>query len=420
MVNNFLLRCDVCKSVIHVRYQVSEEDCPIDYECPQCKTHITGNIKTVYHYGKEKIETIPWHYEYNFNNATETDEQDNVQYVLELSPDFPVSNLIPKGTEYVPTPFMRHVMGIGIKNLKDDSRYDEFLLNWKRNWNDIKINLDLCRNKKYNILLSRYKKSYSELFSEDINAIITNHQNFIAFCVPILPKKILLKYLGMADSIYSIYKTQKDEFDLFISVFGFDRIEEDERKLIQLITFFLDLYPKFLPVFKYNSYNKKKENTTLSTLTFEIIKSFYQDAYELILEMVPEVIGLNNIFNRQKLNKFTKVESNFQNIIDSYSSKYNRYKDLLDKKDQFSWIINDNVQNHIRNSIGHFNYRVNEEKQTVSFVDKHKGKEKTNEVPLIDISQNCIYMFFTLMNLLELNYNFLKLQNIQEKQNPMK
>lgn len=177
---------------------------------------------------------------------------------------------------------------------------------------------------------------------------------------------------------------------------------------MQLVKTFLDVYPKFIPIFNSLSY-KENNDLRLSTLTFEDIKSFYQDAYELILFLLPQVIGLSNIANRKKLNKFSTGEFDFENKINSYNSKYKIYEELFNTNDKFSWLINNDVKNHIRNSIGHFNYKFNEEKQTIIFIDNHKGKEKTAEFSLIDVAKNCVYMFYTLINLLELNYNLLKI-----------
>lgn len=106
----------------------------------------------------------------------------------------------------------------------------------------------------------------------------------------------------------------------------------------------------------------------------------------------------------------------FKKRIESYGSKTNIYRDLISQYDEFSWLISTAIENHIRNSIGHFNYEENTEKQTVLFIDDHKGKTNTETKTLMEISRECVYMFYTLVNLLELNYNILKIQIIERKQ----
>ena len=71
MVANFPIACNVCGCTIRLRYQVSEINCPINFLCPNCKTEISGYVKTVWHYGREKIEPLPWHYDFKLKNATE-------------------------------------------------------------------------------------------------------------------------------------------------------------------------------------------------------------------------------------------------------------------------------------------------------------------------------------------------------------
>ena len=154
----------------------------------------------------------------------------------------------------------------------------------------------------------------------------------------------------------------------------------------------------------------------ISTLTFEDIKTFYQDSYEIILYSLPRVVALNNIYCRKTLNGFVDKTDDFKKRIESYGSKTNIYRDLISQYDEFSWLISTAIENHIRNSIGHFNYEENTEKQTVFFIDDHKGKTNTETKTLMEISRECVYMFYTLVNLLELNYNILKIQIIERKQ----
>ena len=172
------------------------------------------------------------------------------------------------------------------------------------------------------------------------------------------------------------------------------------------------MYPKFLPVFNTLKITEYKD-LGLSTMSFEDIKSFYQDAYELILYNLPCIVALNNINGRKDINNFVNLTQDFEEKINSYKSKVNIYRDLISEHDDFSWLINNAIENHIRNSIGHFNYEENLEKQTILFVDDHMGKQKTDTKTLMEIARDCVYMFYSLVNLLEFNYNILKSQTIK-------
>lgn len=331
-------------------------------------------------------------------------------YVLEISSDFLVNKLIKNKDLTIVTPFLRHISLS--KNKTANSRYNNFLQSWKDNWNTVKTNLDLCHNQKYELLLSRFSETYENL-PNNINAIIKTHQSLILFCNKILPKNTLHEYSKMKKNIVKLMQNNNEEMTLFFERYNLETIIDCERKILQLIKSFLDKFPKFVPMFNSLTY-KENIDLRLSTLTFEDIKSFYQDAYELILFLLPQVIGLNNIYNRKKLNNFSTSEYQFNDKINLYNSKFKIYEELFNPNDKFSCLINSEIKNYIRNSIGHFNYNVNDKKQTVIFIDSHKGNENIIELSLVVIAKNCIYMFYTLINLLELNYELLKISQISQ------
>lgn len=415
MVKNFYVACKVCGCTIRLRYQVSEVPCSIKFHCPDCKTEISGSLQTIWHYGKEHIEKTPWHYDFKLKNASEISVE-SCKYVLEISPDLSTNRISLDNNDsnlFILSPFMRQVfLPGGVQN--QNTRFYHFLQKWENDWEKIKIKLDLCYNEKYDLLLSRFGGKYQE-FPDDINCIMSVHQELIFFCAKILPKNTLKDYTKIGNRLIKILQNAPKEFTEFCQIYDLDYTKQLERKTLQLLKTFLDIYPKFLPVF--NTLRiKEYKDLGISTLTFEDIKTFYQDSYELILYGLPRVVALNNIYCRKSINAFVDKTENFKNRIESYNSKINIYRDLISQHDEFSWLINTAIENHIRNSIGHFNYEEDTEQQTVLFIDDHKGKTKTETKALMEISRDCVNMFYTLVNLLELNYNILKIQIIERKQ----
>lgn len=412
MVTNFFVACEVCGCTIRLRYQVSEVPCSIKFHCPECKTEISGSLQTIWHYGKESIEKIPWHYDLNLKNASEISVESS-KYVLEISPDLS-TNMISLDNndpnQYKLSPFMRQAfLPEAVKN--QNTRFYNFLQKWEKDWDNIKIKIDLCYNEKYNLLLSRFGGKYQD-FPDEINCIMSVHQELIFFCAKILPKDILKDYTKIGKRLIKIFQNAPKEFNDFCQIYDLNYTKQLERKTLQLLKTFLDIYPKFLPVFNTLKIQECKD-LGISTLTFEDIKTFYQDSYEIILYSLPRVVALNNIYCRKTLNGFVDKTDDFKKRIESYSSKVNIYKELISQQDEFSWLIDTAIENHIRNSIGHFNYEENTEKQTVLFIDDHKGKTKKETKTLMEISRECVNMFYTLVNLLELNYNILKIQVIE-------
>lgn len=414
MVANFPIACNVCGCTIRLRYQVSEINCPIKFRCPDCKTEISGYVKTVWHYGREKIEPLPWHYDFELKNATEINQK-TCKYVIELSPDLSTNKISLDSNDmskYILSPYMRQANKLdGNKN--QNTRFYNFICIWEKEWDSLKIKIDLCYNEKYDVLLPRLTEQY-ECFPKDINCIMSVHHDLIKSCIKILPKDILKEYTKMGNKLKKLSVKYPVEFSDITKIYDFDYAKQIERKTLQLIKAFLDKYPKFLPIF--NTLKVKEfKDLGISTLSFEDIKSFYQDSYELILYNLPRIVALNNVCGRKDINKFINTNTDFEEKINSYRSKVNIYKELISNNDDFSWLINNSIENHIRNSIGHFNYKENLEEQAILFIDDHMGKQKTDTKTLMEIARDCVNMFYSLVNLLELNYHLLKIQTIEKQ-----
>lgn len=400
MVHNYALECKICHNKIRLRYQVSEMDCPISFLCPNCMTRISGVVK----FNNGHVLCL--------ENANES-VVENCNYCLELSSDFLISKIKKESNEFMLTPFLRQMKMLGMHN-EDNTRFYLFLSKWYKNWQNLKVNLDLCHNGKYDILLERLGDKYA-IFPKDIRAIMITHQELIMFLNSILPKNELTYYMELGNIILDLVKSNSVEFNKFLLIFNLKEVKNYETKLMELIKRFIDLYPKFLPIF--NSLNLEiSDDFGISTLTFEEIKTFYHDAYELILEISKELIALNNIITRGSINKFIDEEFDFIEKLKK-DGKYNNYLKLFTDKDKLSWLMTYKLENHIRNSIGHFDYSENPITQLVKFTDQNKKRTNKVERYLIDLARDCVYMFFTIVNFLELNYNFIKIHTIYKMKN---
>lgn len=404
MINNFFVKCKICGETFRLRYQVSDEACPLSFSCPECKTIIAGKVETVWHEGKENVEQIPWHYNLNLDNAVRINE-DTAKYVFEISPEFLVSKMAKDTDKYSIGPFMRFT-SLQFDFQKKIEKVSSFHQNWKLKWNDIKINLNLCHNEQYDKVLQRLSKQYDQ-FPIELNALISTHHELVSFVNKLLPKGVLFKYSKLFKHISYLQKTRTNEFNSILSIFNELSIKDLERRTIQIVKTFLDMFPLFVPVFNSLEIEDKK-SFAISTITFEGIKTFYQDSYELLLSYIPLIIALNNIDTRGKINCFKNREIDFNDKINSYNSKYKMYTDLIDKTEYFSWMLGNDLFNHVRNSIGHFNYKEDSLAQKITFIDK----EKTEIRYLTEIADSCVRMFFSLINVMELNYSLMKLHYI--------
>ena len=111
-----------------------------------------------------------------------------------------------------------------------------------------------------------------------------------------------------------------------------------------------------------------KEKYGITTINFEEMKTFFEDSYELILEMIVIPVGLNNILERGNYNSFSPKSKikNFNNFFEQ--TKYFRI-DALINGEKFSKPLN--LDNKIRNSIAHYDYKFNKGNQIITFFVKY-------------------------------------------------
>lgn len=126
----------------------------------------------------------------------------------------------------------------------------------------------------------------------------------------------------------------------------------------------------------------------IATTNFEDMKTFYADSYELILDFVDIAIGLNNIAVRGDYNSFCTIVDNSKNQVVSFVEYQKKVKsahlEYLVDNEPFSKTIP--LKRNVRNAIAHFNYEFDPSSQKIVFRDKHKDKENTVELFLIDLA----------------------------------
>ena len=149
-----------------------------------------------------------------------------------------------------------------------------------------------------------------------------------------------------------------------------------------------------------------KENYGIATISFENMISFYNDTYELLLDMVTVAVGLNNIFVRGDFNKFIS-KSDLENFDDYYKLTKSQRLNALGKEEPFSKYIC--MDRNVRNAIAHYTYDFENNTQKIYFYDKYKNKEKIKELYLCDLALLCYDNITILVYLNELFYNIRKI-----------
>ena len=127
-----------------------------------------------------------------------------------------------------------------------------------------------------------------------------------------------------------------------------------------------------------------KETQGISTCSFNDIKNFYLDAFEILADCCDIVIGLDNIDKRFNYNAFT---NRIDMIKFRNQTKGVRIKNL--SLDEF-FAARFNLKtdsNELRNAVGHNNFEYNGITQKLSFTTA-KGENKS--AYLIDVALECV------------------------------
>ena len=171
------------------------------------------------------------------------------------------------------------------------------------------------------------------------------------------------------------------------------------RKAISVFSSFMDIYENVLPAETY-LYIKNTENTptAISTCSFSDIKTFYQDAYEALGNLLFLPVCLDNIVLRKNHNSFEKAYKS----VKCYScardlswfrtlnngTRINRYNN----KEVFQQLINLPANRLLRNGIGHNNVKYDGVTQIITAYDQKEPEKVTVEMSLMDMAIDCIGM----------------------------
>jgi len=419
MVANIYIKCSVCSSTIRLRIQMGYRDIPFMFYCPDCQTIIKGEIV---------LESKSGHKKTWFENAIEYSTKANTaKYVQELSSEFLQKkiSLDDKDIGMMLTPFMRNAMQgeEKIHKIMDVQRFYNFYSNYR---NELETIQELYLNKKYDILkikvrnkdwklIERLKTTlpneWEPLFDNQLDFLmvvhqsrnmlitnllnLTNRQNvfdapkmFTDNIIPIIEKMLpLIKYYGDADKFVHFNK-----------------------RMNEITSDYMEILPVLLPVIssmdEYREELLSKEYIISYGPLYELT-NLYQKMYELFCDGIDLVIGMNNAFNRGNYEKFCKSfskVSGYRDTINSYSSKYLKYSELLMIFDKFSPPFLGVIHNKIRNAEGHFNRHVQPDTNEIVFKDLHKGNSTEIRIDYLEFATSVVDLFSALDLLFEYHY----------------
>lgn len=409
MVGNQFIACKICHTKIDLRIQLGYFDIQFNLRCPECNTHIYGEMKLNQENGN-KLNVV---------NAVLVEPTNSDYFCAELSAEFPTRKLYfrKKDEEYEDTPFLRNLMFVedaeqSIKLTRESMRFANYL---SSEWTKMKVYYNLFWKNKSSLLRSKLLdeiKTYDFLpireIKNDLDLVMTLHQIFL--CTSgvntVISDESLSEYSKIAKLIISMDINEINRFVKDKDI-DFNNLEE---KCFSLIDLFSNFYEQLVPIVSLKNANKldnfDRLNFGIMTANFDELTNFYAKSYELILENNIIIIALNNISKRN--NYSFCIEGKTLDDIQRLNSKYMSL-DYIKEDEPFSKPT-DHLNNRIRNAIQHYSSEIDYVSQKAMFIDSHKGRKKVEEIYLIDFAILCIENFSVMMYLFELIYNLRKIQ----------
>ncbi|MBU6418300.1 MAG: hypothetical protein KGQ79_01055 [Proteobacteria bacterium] len=368
---NFTLCCDTCGENTNVRFGLSNRgEQPVRFACQSCGSPIDivmGGSKSEIT-GATKVDSTGGFF------GSETN-------FVDLHLDFPVYF-----GPYIPgmTPFMRAFMRLGPEEMQlHGSRLNH-------------LNKGIAKARYFHTALKLYarqnvvpfKSNLKRIFNinvaseqpQDINAalyrLIANVM--AAYEYPGQSREAVDEFTRLT---FNVAKAHKPKLESFVQ----ELIDSAFLKNLQLDV--LEIYPKMLnaelvmrPALFLDFDEEYATNPIpmrVSTKDFESYKDLYKDISEIISRQLVLVAGLNNLLKRGDADAFaSKLTKSGKNLA---PATLNAFADVvLGAKQDFiddSWyhLLEDSVDNRLRNAIAHYKTEYDEVTQLVTYYPKKEG-----------------------------------------------
>ncbi len=404
MVDSICVECEYCKTKMRMRFQMGYFDLPFNFCCPECGVHIHGVRKIV-------AEHI-----FELHNAKAVScDLENVDYYADFSVELPHSKIrkyvsVEELTKNGFSPFL-----MTTRLFKDDSYFKlvsemKTLLEFRDSvWPRITPLYDLFFNRK--IKLTREPlRNISGKFTvhNELDVMMALHQSGVLGLNHMLPMNSLQIFMDLSNTIYQ--KENLSKLDALIETLGGkDFFESVAKRLVKIYSRWLSDFEKYIPVVMLSLGDGKdkfdRQRYGIATTSFEEMKSFYADSYELILEMVDIPVLLNNMLIRGDHHVFSPG-ANVKNLTEyRKQAKSERIKSLIEEE-PFGKAIP--LNRNVRNAIAHYTYEFDASSQKITFIDRYKNKENSVEMYLIDLAFLCYDNMTMLIYFNEMMYSLRK------------
>lgn len=405
MIDNSIIQCVFCKTIIRLRFQMGYFDIPFDVCCPKCGVHINGWRRIVH----ENSLTV--------NNADAIVRAlHDVDYYADLSVELPSCKISKYESE-------ESIIKNGFSPFMNLNRYFDyetyqsvikcvgrFLAFRENRWQHVRPLIDVLFSGNVTLAKDKFLElSACYTVENELDATMVLHQMAVLGISNLLPDDTLKDFTQYATRIY--HENDIAKIISFTQALGGSAyLNSVSKRFVDIYSRWLIDYEKYNPVVMLvlgNAIEKlDKEQYGITTTSFEDMKSFYSDSYELLLDMIGVAVGLNNLSLRNDYNSFSaKVKT--KDFVSFWKlAKAERIAALIEEEPYSKPI---SIHRHIRNAVAHYNYEFDPNSQRIHFFDYHKGKENTTTIYLVDLAHLCYDNMKILVYLNELLYNIKKI-----------
>lgn len=421
MVDNIFIKCNYCNTKMRMRFQMGYFDIPFDFCCPECGVHI---------HGLRKIVQSP---SIKVNNASIiTFSLEEPHYYADFSVELPHAKItkfesIEKMACIGFSPFLMTSSLYGNESyIKLIQKMQRFLLFRDSFWPKLTPLYDLFFSGRIDLTQKPFLEISSRFEVEnELDAMMALHQSTILGMHSILEDGAFETFIKVAQRITD-RETLAKLSSFIVSLGGKAYFKSVSKRLVKIYSRWIKDFEKYIPATMLSlgaaADKFDRETFGIATTSFEDMKSFYADSYELILDYIDVVVGLNNITIRGNHNSFptNNMGAKGKDHVETFEdykglTKYTKTNLLIDYEPFSRTIL---LNRKVRNAIAHFNYDFDSGNQKIVFTDQYRNKENSVELYLIDLALLCYENMMILAYLDELLYSLQKIQYISEGMRP--
>lgn len=235
-------------------------------------------------------------------------------------------------------------------------------------------------------------------------------------------KKDILDDLSFSAGIMKLDSTQMKSLVAFLNSHDGYHLDELQDLIYKAYDDFVKIYQRLIPALamqycKEDAFDLEVEGSTTSS--FDSVKQFYLDVYEVLGNLLVIPVALNNIKYRADVNSMNPLEKNVSSLEDFIKlTKASRYHFCLDTE-VYTDFLDVVVNAKLRNAIGHNDVEYDAVSQVITYIPNPKDRTKKKTEYLLEFENEAVHMFQALLGVSEYLYRLRELSLMYDGKIPL-